>query len=80
MLVDDKVGGAALRYGSEGLEHCRVRVAEHVGPRAEQVVDVFVAAHVPEMASLRLTHDEIELGVERQAPGLSRKDSLGLGD
>ena len=80
VLVDDEVRRAPFRNGAKRLEDCGVRVAEHVWTRAKQVVDVLVAAHVPDVAALGLAYAEVELRVEGEATRLRWKEALGLGD
>ena len=78
MLVDDEVGSAALGDGAKGFEHRWVGVPENVRPRTEQIIDVLVAAHVPDVTAFRLADAEIQLRVEREAPSLGRKEPFGL--
>ncbi len=80
VLVDDEVRGSSFGNRSERLEHCGMRVPQNVGPRAEQIVDVSVAAHVPDVAALRLPDHEVELRVEGEAAGRGREHALGVGD
>ena len=72
--------GAALRNGAERFEHRGMRVSEQVRPRTEQVVDVLVAADVPDVAAMGLADTEVELRVEGEAARLRRKEPLCFGN
>ena len=80
VLIDDEVRGAAFGNRSERLEHRGMRMPEDVRPRAEQVVDVSVAAHVPDVAALGLPNAEVEVRVEGEAARRGREHPLGVGD
>jgi hypothetical protein len=80
VLVDDQVRRAVEAHSRQRLEHGGVRVAQHVRARAQQVVDVLVAAHVGEPRAARGAHHEVELLLERERSRARGQQPLGPGD
>ena len=80
VLVDDEVRRASLGHRSKRFENRRVCVSEDVRSRTEQIVDVLVAAHIPDVTSLGLADAEIEVRVEGEAARRGGEKALRVRD
>ena len=61
-LVEEEVRGAARHLALDRRDDGRMRVAEQHRPRAQEVVEVPAAVHVPEVGAPALLDDELEPG------------------